>query len=68
MARLAACLAVRDQSPIQRLLDGAANIREYIVGVRADEPDCADHDYQNYSQHHCIFGDILTTLIGPKVL
>jgi hypothetical protein len=52
----------------QRLLDGAANIREHVVGVRTDEPDRPHHDHQNYSQHHRILGDILTTLIVPKVL
>src|SRR5580704_1869356 len=51
-----------------RLLDGAADVREHVVGVRADEPDRTHHDHQNYGQHHGILSDILTTLIVPQVL
>src|SRR6266852_8277591 len=53
----------------QRLLtDGAADVGEYVVGVRTNEPDRAHHDHQNHSQHHRILGDILTTVIVPKFL
>ena len=51
-----------------RLLDGAANVREYVVGVRADEPDRADYDHQDNRQHHRILGDILSLLILPEIL
>jgi len=36
----------RDQ-PRERLLavDGAAHIREYVVGIRADQPDRAHHNH-----------------------
>jgi hypothetical protein len=52
----------------QRLLQGAADVGEHIVGVRPNQPDGADDDYQDHSQHYRVFGDILTTLIIPKVL
>jgi hypothetical protein len=48
-----------------QLLDGTANIREHIVGVRADEANGAHYDYEDDRQHHCILGDVLTALIGP---
>ena len=67
-ARRRASADLDGRSPAFLLLDGAANVREYIVGVRANESDRAHDDYQNYSQHHRILGDILATFILPKLL
>lgn len=58
----------RDVRFRRQLLDGTANVREYIIGVRADEANRAHHDYEDNRQHHCVFGDILTALIAPKFL
>jgi hypothetical protein len=49
------------------LLNRAANLREYIVGVGPDEPDGAHDDHQNHSQHDCVFSNVLTTVIVPEV-
>ncbi len=53
---------------LPNLLDGAADFREHGVGVRSNQPDRADHDHQNHSQHHCVFGDVLTGLVLPQVV
>ncbi len=50
------------------LLDRAADLREHVVGVRTDEADRTHDDYQNHGQHNCVFCDVLTTLIVPKLL
>jgi hypothetical protein len=50
------------------LLDRAANLRKYVVGIRADEADGAHDDHQNHGQHHRIFRNVLTTLIVPELL
>jgi len=50
------------------LLDSATNLREHIVGVRSDEADSADDDDENYSQHHRVLSNVLTTFIIPKLL
>jgi len=50
------------------LLDAAANLGEYVVGIRPDEPDRAHNDDQNHSQHNCVFRDVLTLLIVPQLL
>jgi len=38
---------------------------EYIVGIASDQANCANNDYENDSQHHCIFRDVLSFLIVP---
>ena len=48
------------------LLDGAADLGEYVVGIRSDESNRADNDDQNYSQHYSVFGDILAFLFAPE--
>jgi len=50
------------------LLDRTANLRKYIVGIGADEPDGAYDDHQNHRQHDGVFGDVLATLIVPELL
>jgi hypothetical protein len=52
----------------RRLLNRTANLREDIVGIRPDEPDRAHDNYQNHSQHDCVFCNVLPTLIVPKLL
>ena len=53
---------------LPNLLNRAAHLGKYVVGVRPDEANCANDDYQNHSQHDCIFCNVLTTLIVPKML
>ena len=52
----------------RHLLNGAANLGKYIVGVGPDEADRAHDDYQNHSQHHCVFRNVLSTFIVPELL
>jgi hypothetical protein len=50
------------------LLNCAADLGKHVVGIGTDEPDGAHDDYQNHSQHDCVFRYILTTVIVPKLL
>jgi hypothetical protein len=52
----------------RRLLNGATNLRKHVVRVRTDEPDRAHDNDQNHSQHHCVFRNVLSTLIVPELL
>lgn len=46
----------------------ASNLREHVVGVAADQANGANHDHQNYREHDRVFGDVLATFIGPKLM
>src|SRR5579864_592984 len=48
------------------LLKRAGHRRERIVGVGTNQPDGADHQHQDHSQHDRIFGDILALIVYPK--
>lgn len=50
------------------LLDGAANLRENVAGIGADEADRPHDDHENHRQHNRVFCDILTALIAPEAL
>ena len=50
------------------LLDRAADAREHVVGVRTDQTDRSNNNYQNHCQHDCVFRNILTSIILPKLL
>ena len=50
------------------LLDRAANLRKHVVGIRPDEANRSDDDYQDHRQHDRVFRDILAALITPKLL
>ncbi len=54
--------------PDHRLLDRAANLGKYIVGIRPDEANRPYYDYQNNRQHDRILRDILAALIVPELL
>ena len=49
------------------LLDRAANLREHVVGVRADQSNRTNNNYENHCQHDCVFRNILTSIILPKL-
>jgi hypothetical protein len=38
--------------------DGTGHLREHGIGLRANQPECFDHDNQNYSHHHSILCNI----------
>jgi len=46
--------------------NGAGYAGKDIVGIRADQPDCAHDDHQNHGQHHRVFGNVLALLVLPK--
>ncbi len=50
------------------LLDRAADLREYVVGIRPNQTNRAHDDDENYRQHDGIFRDVLATLIFPELL
>jgi hypothetical protein len=54
--------------PDPQLLNRAANLGKYAIRVRADEPNRTHDNYQNHSQHDCVFGNVLATLIVPELL
>jgi hypothetical protein len=37
-----------------------------IIGVRADESNCAYHDHKDHGQHYRILGDVLSALLQPE--
>jgi hypothetical protein len=49
------------------LLNRAADLGKYVVRIGADQPDRAHDNHQNHSQHHCIFRNVLTLVIVPKL-
>jgi hypothetical protein len=38
---------------------------EHVIGIRPNQTNRANHDYENDRQHYCIFRDVLTVLIVP---
>ena len=42
-------------------------MRKHVVGVTANESDCADHDHEDNREHHCILSDVLTALLSAKL-
>lgn len=61
-------VADRNKMLQRRLLNRAADLGKYVVGIRSDEPDRAHDNNQNHSQHNGVFCDVLATLIVPKLL
>jgi hypothetical protein len=43
----------------------AADRREYVIRIAADQSDRANNYHQDHSQHHRVFGDVLTALLIP---
>src|SRR6266404_8691204 len=62
--------ARQQRDTVRRLLRTthlASDLRKHVVGVAADQFDRANHDYQDYREHHRVLGDVLTTVLGPKL-
>jgi len=45
-----------------------ANIGEYVVGIRSDQPNRTHHDDKNHRQHDRILGDVLSGFFVPQAL
>ena len=56
----------RDLFGVGELLDCACDGRERVIGVVADQANCADNEHQDYSQHHGVFRDVLTCFVSPQ--
>ena len=56
----------RDLFVVTELLDRACDGRERVIGVVADQANCADNEHQDYSQHHRIFCDVLACFVSPQ--
>jgi hypothetical protein len=67
-SKLTPCRPVFHKLPDRCLLNRATYLGKHVVGIRPDEPDRAHDDYQNHSQHHCVFRNVLSTLIVPELL
>jgi hypothetical protein len=65
ISAFAACFLA---SRSRRLLNGAADLRKHVVRIRTDEPDRTHDNHENHSQHHCVFRNVLSTLIAPELL
>jgi len=50
------------------LLKRAADLREDVAGVGADQADGAHDDDEDHREHHGVFGDVLTFFIGPELV
>jgi hypothetical protein len=50
------------------LLNRAAYLRKYAVGIAADQAYGAYDNHQNNRQHDGVFGNVLASLIAPKLL
>ena len=49
-----------------RLLQRAADLREDVARVGADETNGSDDDHEDHRQHDGVFGDVLALFIGPE--
>jgi hypothetical protein len=61
-ARIAPCLA----APSKDLLNGTGYVRKYIIGIRSDQPNGADNDYQDNGEHYGIFRNVLPFFVAPQ--
>src|SRR5258708_39478592 len=48
------------------LLQRVGDVTECAVGIRADQLDRSNHDYQNHRERDGVLRDILPALIPPK--
>jgi hypothetical protein len=45
-----------------------ATLEDALFAFSADQTHRADNEHQNHSQHHCIFGNVLTIIARPSIL
>jgi len=45
------------------LLKGASYRGESVIGIRADETNRANNQYQDHGEHHRVFCDVLTAVV-----
>ena len=49
------------------LRDGTGYRREDVIGICADQPDRAHHNYQDNGEHYGIFSYVLAFFVAPEV-
>ena len=59
-------IRIPSQDVRTRLLNRTSGLRKSHVRIRANQPYCPDHKNENHSQHHGIFGNILTAIIRQQ--
>lgn len=57
-----------DPDRVQLLGHLATDLGKHIVRVAPNEPDRANHDYQDDRKHNRVFSDILAAFFNPKLL
>jgi hypothetical protein len=58
-------LLFQDVSP---LLNSTGRLREDCVGVRTNQPYCADYDDEDHSQHDGVLSDVLALIVRPELV
>src|ERR1700745_4299461 len=56
----------RALSPGLSLLNRTRRRREHRIGVASNHSDRANHDHEDHREHHGVFGDVLSLVIGPE--
>ena len=49
------------------LLNGTSYRGESIIGIRADQTDGTNDQYQDHGEHHRVFGDILPAVVSQNL-
>jgi hypothetical protein len=46
--------------------DRTGNVGENVVGIRADQANCAYNDHKDNREHHSVFRNILSFVLAPQ--
>src|SRR6266704_3048538 len=49
------------------LLNGASYRGESVIGIRADQTDGTNDQYQDHGEHHCVFCDVLPAIVSQNL-
>jgi len=58
--------AAEPENSRSSLLNWTGDRGEGVIGVRSNQPDCPDDNNKNDSEHHGIFGNVLTAFARPQ--
>ena len=68
MIRPAHCTAdVGRRYAVMPLLNSTGRLGEDCVGVRPNQPYCADYNDEDHGQHDSVFGDVLALIVLPEL-
>ena len=69
MIRPAHCTAdVGRRYAVMPLLNSTRRLGEDCVGVRPNQPYCADYNDEDHGQHDSVFGDVLALIVRPQLV